>query len=100
PAGWQFMHRGCCSTLTASVNKAADRVAVSAIAAKLSTLARLSVGVSETACAAIMVASRDAIADRNPACSSARKALPPVVWTRQGSAADRPGSHRAPPRDI
>src|SRR6516162_2907750 len=42
PAGWQFTQRGWVSTLPASVNRAAERAAVSPIASKLAGDARLS----------------------------------------------------------
>jgi hypothetical protein len=49
PAGWQFTQRGWVSTLPSSANSAADRAAVSPIAAKLSGLASVSDGPSDTA---------------------------------------------------
>jgi len=57
------------------VNIAADRTAVSAIDEKLSTLARVSGGVSETACAAGMLADKTMIETK----SRARK-LSCMLW--------------------
>ena len=59
------MQRGCVSTLPSSVKIAAERAAVSGIDEKLSTLARLSGGLSETAYAVSTLIGKTKAATRN-----------------------------------
>ena len=96
PAGWQFTQRGWASTLPASVNRAAERAAVSATAAKLSGVASVSAGAPEAACVDISIACRAVSASRIVICRLDFMMEP----AKANSGSGRPKSRHAPPRDI